>query len=126
MQQQMKPELSFTTSLVTDRKAPSQSRYTFEEVFSEAVDLAFSTLGNKAKQTLICYMEQKLGVEQCAIGSDLEAFSGALEEVFGQATQLIEVQIMHFLHMKVPRFEYAATGSELSFLNYVKAFRRFV
>ncbi len=124
MAQQTKQEISFEISLNTDNQ-PAQ-RSTFGEMFSKAVDSAFSMLGIQAKQALFCHLEIKLGLPKDQFGCDVLAFGRALEEIFGPAGRLIEMQIMRELHTRTSLFEHMVTEGELCFVDYIEALRSFV
>jgi hypothetical protein len=99
----------------------------FDEFFLEAVDKAFSMLGNHSKELMYRYLENKCGVNKENIPNKVDLFSQTIEAVFGQSARLIEIKIMHTLHEKVPTFTYSGKkASNLSFVNYVEALRLFL
>ncbi len=98
----------------------------FDEIFLDAVDNAFSLLGNHSKELMYKYLENN-GLNKKNIPQKVTLFSQAIEAVFGQSARIIEIKIMHGLHEKVPAFTYSEKkASKLSFLNYVEAFRLFL
>ncbi len=115
----------FTTEL-TDKQSIGNQDLAFVIFFTEAVESAFSLLGPRSKQILLDYVYGRLGAGRGPIVVDVAAFAEAIEDVFGPAAHLIEMRIMQFLHEKVPSFRYIHVKGELSFLNYVEAFRCFV
>jgi hypothetical protein len=102
-------------------------RNDFDEFFLEAVEKAFSMLGNHSKELMYRYLENKCGVNKKNLPNKVDLFSQAIEAVFGQSSRLIEIKIMRTLHEKVPTFTYSGKkASNLSFVNYVEAFRLFL
>jgi hypothetical protein len=99
----------------------------FDEFFLEAVDIAFSMLGNHSKELMYRYLENKCGVNKENIPNKVDLFSQTIEAVFGQSARLIEIKIIRTLHEKVPTFSYSGKkASNLSFVNYVEALRLFL
>jgi len=98
----------------------------FDELFLEAVESAFSMLGSRGKQALFGNLESKFGIQKETLGNNLEPFASALEQVFGHGARLIEMQIMGELHAKTPQFKYKATYADFSFVDYVEALRQFM
>jgi hypothetical protein len=99
----------------------------FDEFFLEAVDKAFSMLGNHSKELMYRYLENKCGVDKENIPHKVDLFSQTIEAIFGQSSKIIEMKIMRTLHEKVPTFIYSEKkASNLSFVNYVEAFRLFL
>ncbi len=95
----------------------------FEELFLGAIDSVFSEMGNQSKQAMYGYLERVHGIRRDEIPAKMDAFVAAVEEVFGQASRLIEIQIMQALHRKVSDFKFAESAGSLSFEAYVRALR---
>jgi hypothetical protein len=99
----------------------------FNEFFLEAVDKAFSLLGNRARELIYRYLDNKCSVSKKNIPKQVELFSQVIEEIFGESARIIEINIMRNLHEKVPDFIYPGKkSSKLSFINYVEALRLFL
>jgi hypothetical protein len=98
----------------------------FEKLVAEAVDLALSSLGNSRKQTIYSHLRNKHHLSKKEIPFKVGDFTFALEETFGPAAMLIEIEIMKALHERVRNFQYFPAEAHLSFVNYVEAFRRFL
>ena len=117
-------ELAFEIVLDYPREKPKLDA--FSKVFLDAVDSAFSTLGDQAKQVFYRYLESSHGISRKMIPRNVEAFATVVETVFGQSARLIEIRIMCTLHGKFPNFKYSAAKGELSFVGYVEALRLFL
>lgn len=102
----------------------SFGQVSFDALFLEAVDVAFSLLGEPNKQMLFRYLSVKSGLGREAIPYNLGAFEVALEQVFGQGALLLEVKIMQFLHSKVPETRFFPNGEGLYFVDYCESLRR--
>jgi hypothetical protein len=98
----------------------------FGEVFLDAIDSALSMLGNCAKNAVYESLESNYDICKERIPHEVEAFANALEEIFGQAAQLIEIRIMRVLHQKVPSFNFSFDDYAFSFVGYVERLRFFL
>jgi hypothetical protein len=106
--------------------SPNQT-CSFERLFSESVDSAFSILGTQAKELIYRYLANSCELSKEQIPNNIELFSQSIENLFGQSARLIEIRVMKILHEKVPAFSYTQKeNSNLSFVNYVQAFQSFV
>jgi hypothetical protein len=115
----------FSIEIPLENKQPTPTQATFDEAILEAVDAAFSILGETGAQTVFGYLEHRCGMNRTAIPKDVEQFSKSLEALFGQAANLIEIQIMRALHKKFPSFNFQSQNGKLSFAEYVEALRSF-
>jgi hypothetical protein len=73
----------------------------FNKILLESIDEAFSTLGESAKSPIYFYLENKFEISKSDIPDRICDFSKALEQVFGLATQHIEILIMKCLNERV-------------------------
>ncbi|MGA3059625.1 MAG: hypothetical protein ABSD92_04570 [Candidatus Bathyarchaeia archaeon] len=99
----------------------------FEAVVLEAVDEAFSTLGETAKTSIYFHLEHKFFIQEKDIPYMIDDFSYALERVFGMAAKHLEILIMKKLHEKIT-CSYKWEGPswlvpELTFRQYVELVR---
>ncbi len=97
----------------------------FDKIFLEAVDSAFSMLGESNKRTLYCHLKKICGIDRADIPNHVGTFVEVLEEIFGQAASMIEMGIMHALHRKVPSFIFSTNNVAFSFTGYAEALRLF-
>lgn len=56
----------------------------FETILLEAVDWGLSSLGETPKQAIHFHLEKSFGVRKEEIPYKVEAFAGAVEEIFGR------------------------------------------
>ena len=98
----------------------------FGKLFLQAVDSAFSMLGDSAMHAVYQHLEDNYGISREKIPNEVGRFAEALEEIFGQAARLIEIRIMDVLHQKVPGFNFSAGDGKFSFVGYVEALRLFL
>lgn len=70
----------------------------FQKVFLDAVDGAFSSLGDSAKQAIYFHLETKFKVAKEQIPCHLEDFENGLENIFGAGTKFLEILIMKKLY----------------------------
>lgn len=99
----------------------------FETVLLDAVDEAFSTLGEKSKTSIYFHLEHKFIIPKQDIPYRIDDFSDALERIFGIAAKNLEILIMKKLNEKINCF-YAWTGPrwlvpDLTFMQYVELLR---
>jgi hypothetical protein len=98
----------------------------FDQMLTDAVDDAFSILGNQAKAILCNYLKENRGITLQKLSTQIEEFAVAVEQIFGESARLLEIKIIHNLHNMVPSFSYMAENDEtLSFVGYVEALRLF-
>lgn len=95
----------------------------FQKIFLEAVDSAFSSLGDSAKQAIYFHLETKFKVRKDEIPRRLDDFEGGLERIFGVGSKFLEILIMKRLYEtlepkgKSLRWD---EGKEFKFVEYVK------
>jgi hypothetical protein len=80
--------------------AATAREQTFDELFSQAVDEAFSALGESAKQAIYWYVATKHGLQKQELGSHVEAFADALEAFFLTGSGVIEAMILQNLETR--------------------------
>ena len=108
-----------------NRKDPLETRV-FGNLFSEAVDCAFSMLGDQGMRLIYQHLEDTYGISREKIPNEVGRFAEILEGIFGQAAHLFEIKIMGVLHRKVPGFNFSAGNENFSFVGYVEALRLFL
>jgi hypothetical protein len=113
--------LSFETTSSVDKKS---SRLVFEQLINETIDNVFSSLGTVGRQTIYDYLETKYRLKKDDIADHTMEFSEGLEQMFGHAAALLEIQIMKKLYRKVPQFKHRPEGT-LTFPDYVNALSHF-
>jgi hypothetical protein len=114
--------LSFETTSSVDKKP---SRLVFEQLVNETIDNVFSSLGTVCRQAIYDYLEKKYGLKKNDVANHILEFSEALEQTFGGAAALLEIQMMRRLCRKVPQFKHRPEGT-LTFPDYVNALSRFI
>lgn len=96
----------------------------FRKLFLEAVDDAFSSLGDSAKQSIYFYLETRSKVPRDQIPARLEDFESGLEKIFGAGTRFLEILIMKKLYETMEpkrRIMKWNENKEFKFIEYVKA-----
>ena len=73
----------------------------FEEVLQDSVDEAFSSLGESVKKSIYFHLERNFRISRQDIPFRIEAFSDALERIFGSGAKHLEILIMEKLYRKV-------------------------
>lgn len=99
----------------------------FQKLFLEAVDDAFSSLGDSAKQSIYFYLETRSKVPRNQIPLRLEDFEKGLEKIFGAGTKFLEISIMKRLYQKMePKGKTMKWNDdkEFRFIDYVRATER--
>ena len=114
---------SFETTSSIGRK--SSSRLLFEQLINETIDNVFSSLGIASRQGIYGYLEKECGLKRNGIADHIMEFSEALEQIFGRAAAILEIQIMKELCRKVPQFKHRPEET-LTFPDYVNALSRFI
>ena len=114
--------LSFEITSLVDRKP---SRLVFEQLVNETVDDVFSSLGSACRQGIYGYLEKKCGLKRNDVADHLMEFSEALEQIFGGAAALLEIEMMRRLCQKVPQFKHRPEET-LTLPDYGDALSRFI
>jgi len=119
-------KLEKTCAIRLNSKKADPSKADFESLLLEAVDSAFSMMGDSSKKALYFHLENSFGISRKEIPQNIEVFANMLEQVFGQRALLLEAQIMEILHSKVPRFKFSPKQGELSFPDYLQSLSNFL
>jgi hypothetical protein len=81
-----------------DKKSHSKK---FEEILQDSIDEAFSSLGEAVKASIYFHLEHKFLIARQDIPFRIEAFSDALERIFGLGARHLELLIMKNLYERV-------------------------
>ena len=95
-------------------------RHDFEEILLEAVDEQLTSLGESSKQALYFHLERGFNIKRHEIPRKTEAFVSAMERIFGQGANYLEILIMKRLHEKIGH-DIKIRCSNLTFIEYVEA-----
>jgi hypothetical protein len=79
----------------------NNGRKKFEVVLLEAMDDAFSSLGENVKASIYFHLEHKFVISKQDIPYRIYDFSAALERIFGTAAKHLEILIMKKLNEKI-------------------------
>jgi hypothetical protein len=90
----------FVCELTTLREPTLHSR-DFDRALMEAVDEGLGWLGKSARETIYHHLERDFNIKRRDIPFKVEKFAEAIEQIFGTASALLEIQIMKTLHEKV-------------------------
>jgi hypothetical protein len=67
---------------------------TFGQLLLEAIDEAFRSLGESVKASIYFHLEDRFQIKRQEIPERIEAFSDALEQVFGLGAKHLEILYM--------------------------------
>lgn len=98
-------------------------RRDFEKLLLEAVDEQLGSLGESSKQALYFHLEKGFNIKRHEIPKKTEAFVDAMEKIFGQGADYLEILIMKRLHSKIG-LGVRLSNPNLTFAEYVRAARR--
>lgn len=98
-------------------------RRDFEKMLLEAVDEQLTSLGESSKQALYFHLEKGFNIKKQEIPRKTEAFVDAMEKIFGQGADYLEILIMKRLHSKIG-LEVKLSTPNLTFTEYVEAAKR--
>ena len=73
----------------------------YSEILLDAIDTAFSSLGQNVKTSIYFHLETKFGLPKQDIPDRTDDFIEALERIFGGASKQLEILIMKNLNEKV-------------------------
>jgi len=99
----------------------------FNEVLLQSIDEALVALGEKAKVGLYFHLQNKFDLPKKDIPDRMSDFTSALELIFGQGAEQIELLIMKSLNKRIEA-TYKWSGPkwlvpDLTFTKYVKLMR---
>jgi hypothetical protein len=100
-----------------DQKLVTRSR-AFDELLLIAIDEAFSSLGESAKQSIYFHIETS-NVTRNKIPENLREFQAGLEKIFGVGARFIEILIMKNLYAKIGQPLIMKKSEQLEFIEYV-------
>jgi hypothetical protein len=104
---------------------PSDRR--FRKLVLEAVDEAFSLLGDAAKQAIYWHLEEIFEIDRRDIPYEAEKFAEALEKILGPGAKLLEIRMMKYLYQRIGRkFKYRPEQGNLTFPGYLAAMLSFL
>jgi hypothetical protein len=105
----------------------NNGRKKFEVALLEAMDDAFSSLGESVKAQIYFHLEHKFVIPKQDIPYRIDDFSAALERIFGTAAKHLEILIMKKLNEKVTcSYEWEGPSwlvPDLTFKQYVELSR---
>lgn len=108
---------------IKDQKLRKAKAQEFNSLVLNAVDKALSSIGESPKTAIYFHLENTFHIKKQELPQKIEAFTIALEEIFGLGAKFLEVQIMKNLHAKIggenERLEILAEPELLTFPNYV-------
>lgn len=99
----------------------------FQKLVLDAVDDAFSSLGDSAKQSIYFHLENRFMIKRDEIPNRLEDFEGGIERIFGAGARFLQILIMKKLHERVePKKKVLKWDEEKEFnlAEYVRAARK--
>lgn len=107
--------------------AKTNNEKKFDNVLLDAIDLAFSALGQNVKFAIYFNLETKFELPKKTIPDRISDFSNALDQIFGQAARSLEILIMKYLNDKV-KCNYSWVGPkwlvpDLTFEKYINLVR---
>jgi hypothetical protein len=91
----------------------------FEKFLLEAVDESLSSLGESSKQSIYYHLDSSFSIKKQEIPDKVEAFTAALEKIFGLGANFIESLIMKRLMEKVELGPKWHISKELTLVEYV-------
>jgi hypothetical protein len=98
----------------------------FNQTIIEAVDLTFSKLGSKVKQTLYYSLTIDYKLNKEDIPCRTKEFIDAIEGIFGKSALLLEIDLMKNLSQKVPAFKCETSNPKLTFCEYLKSLQSYM
>ncbi len=96
----------------------------FEKILLEAVDEGLSSLGESSKLAVYFHLQENFNVKKEEIPCNVEAFADAMERIFGQGANFLEILIMKRLHEKIQGASKLEDSADFTFTEYVASARR--
>lgn len=103
------------------------SEVEFDTILLVAVDEALSMLSDSVKKSIYFHLEQNFHIRRDDIPRRLEAFTQAIEGIFGVGADWIEILIMKKLHEKVGGvYKWNNAAERFALTEYVAGAKRFL
>lgn len=99
---------------------------TFNQTIIEAVDVTFSKLGSKVKQTFYSSLAIDYKLNKEDIPCRTKEFVDALEGIFGKSALLLEIDLMKNLSLKVSEFKCEISNPKLTFCEYLNSLQSYM
>jgi hypothetical protein len=80
---------------------PSKGKMDFNSLLLEALDEAFSSLGETSKKAIYYQLEIAFNIKTMEIPNKIDEFSRALERLFGEGAKFLEILVMKSLYAKI-------------------------
>lgn len=96
----------------------------FEKILLEAVDEGLSSLGESSKLAVYFHLQENFDVKKEEISRNVEAFADAMEKIFGQGANYLEILIMKRLHEKIQGAPKLEDSADFTFAEYIASARR--
>lgn len=77
------------------------ANHSFCDTLLEAIDEAFSSLGESSKTAIYFHLENSMGIKKQEIPFRIDDFQNALEKIFGLGARLLEILFVKNLHGKI-------------------------
>ena len=100
------------------------SLISFEKAVTESIDEVLSTLGENVKQAVYSYLENRYRMRKDQIPSMIEEFTDAIESLFGDAANLVKLQIIEKVQGKMKGFCYKSKSKEIFLVEYLSALQK--
>jgi len=100
------------------------SKSKFKKLLLVAVDEGLSSLGKSSKQAIYSHLSRKFNISKQEIPERIEAFTGAIEDIFGVGANFLELIIMQQIHDKVGHQAEWQESKDLTFPEYVSAAKK--
>jgi hypothetical protein len=112
----------FVITLV--RRDVNMSRPDFEKLLLEAVDAGLTSLGESSKQAIYYHLEKSFNIKKKEIPHNVEAFTCAIEKIFGIGANFLEASILKGLYEKAGLNAKEGSFKNLTFAETVVAVKR--
>ena len=83
------------------KSKPAGEGAVFDSILLEAIDETLLTYGEETKSAFFEYLQKALHIPKRKIPLRIDAFSKALEDLFGQGSRFFEIHILKNLHSKI-------------------------
>jgi len=95
----------------------------FDKLLLEAIDDAFSTLGDSARQSIYFHLENKFNIAKKQVPEHLADFEEGLARIFGPGSRFLEILIIKKLYEKTGKRLEWDEKKDFVLVDYVKAIK---
>lgn len=103
-----------------------QNEDEFKATIIETVDESLASFSNLDMQAVYLHLENTFKIKKQEIPYNIEGFTDAIEQMFGNGAKLIEMRIIEALHKRIPEFVFCPKKVDIGLKEYTDGLQAFL